>query len=73
MRLSVKAWAALLASVTVSAQQIDSAPPPRRLVDIGGRKLHLNCTVLSRTGPTVILEAGASSAQWGMPAAKVRR
>lgn len=42
MRFSLRAWAALLASVTVSAQPIDIGPPPGRLVDVGGRKLHLN-------------------------------
>jgi len=37
-----------------------SAPvPPGRLVDVGGRKLHLYCT--GKGGPTVILEAGAGS------------
>jgi pimeloyl-ACP methyl ester carboxylesterase len=60
--------AALLASVTLAAQQIDIGPAPGRLVDIGGRKLHVNCTgpfaaagPSEKTGPTVILEAGASS------------
>jgi len=33
--------------------------PPGRLVDVGGRKLHLYCT--GQGGPTVILEAGAGS------------
>jgi pimeloyl-ACP methyl ester carboxylesterase len=49
----------LLAGVPVLAQQVDIGPPPGRLVDIGGRKLHLNCT--GSGSPTVILEAGASS------------
>jgi pimeloyl-ACP methyl ester carboxylesterase len=35
------------------------ADPPGRLVDIGGRKLHIHCT--GSGAPTVILEAGASS------------
>jgi pimeloyl-ACP methyl ester carboxylesterase len=34
-------------------------PPPGRFVDVGGRRLHLHCT--GSGGPTVILEAGASS------------
>ena len=41
--------------------------PPGRLVDVGGWKLHLNCTgTKSETSPTVILEAGAGdfSATW---------
>jgi pimeloyl-ACP methyl ester carboxylesterase len=56
----------------LAAQTIDIGPAPGRLVDLGGRKLHVNCTGPSRrTGPaandseksglTVILEAGASS------------
>lgn len=60
--------AALLGSVTLAARQTDIGPPPGRLIDIGGRKLHVNCTgaaagagTSERTGPTVILEAGASS------------
>ena len=59
--------AALLASVTLAAQQIDIGPAPGRLVDVGGRRLHVNCTGQSdtgrseRAGPTIILEAGASS------------
>ena len=33
--------------------------PPGRLIDIGGRKLHIHCT--GAGAPTVLLEAGASS------------
>jgi pimeloyl-ACP methyl ester carboxylesterase len=36
-----------------------SSAPPGRLVDVGGRNLHLYCT--GSGGPTVVLEAGASS------------
>jgi pimeloyl-ACP methyl ester carboxylesterase len=36
-----------------------SAAPPGRLIDLGGRKMHINCT--GSGTPTVILEAGASS------------
>jgi len=68
LRFLPPSCAALLASVTLAAQQIDIGPAPGRLIDIGGRKLHVNCTGPSaaagpseRTGPTVILEAGASS------------
>lgn len=41
-------------------------PPPGRLIDIGGRKLHLYCT--GRGGPTVILMAGggAFSIDWAL-------
>ena len=39
-------------------------PPPGRMVDIGGYKLHLHCT--GEGSPTVVLEAGngAMSANW---------
>ena len=36
-----------------------SPPPPGRLMDVGGRKLHLYCT--GSGSPTLILEAGAGS------------
>jgi hypothetical protein len=51
--------AALLASARIMAQRIDIGPAPGRLVDVGGRKLHLRCT--GSGSPTVILEAGASA------------
>src|SRR5262245_43652329 len=44
-------------------------PPPGRLVDIGGWRLHLNCTGEARASqPTVILEAGIGdfSVEWGL-------
>jgi pimeloyl-ACP methyl ester carboxylesterase len=44
-------------------------PPPGRLVDVGGWRLHLNCTGDTRgAAPTVILEAGASdfSSEWSL-------
>ena len=44
------------ASVAVAQERY---PPPGKLVDIGGRRLHLYCT--GAGSPTVILEAGASS------------
>jgi pimeloyl-ACP methyl ester carboxylesterase len=45
--------------VTPAAAQDGVAAPPGRLVDIGGRRLHLHCT--GSGSPTVIIEAGASS------------
>jgi pimeloyl-ACP methyl ester carboxylesterase len=44
-------------------------PPPGKLVDIGGWRLHLNCTGEARAAqPTVILEAGKGdfSAEWSL-------
>ena len=49
---------ALLASVA-SAQSTPIPPAPGRLIDVGGRKLHLLCS--GEGSPTVVLEAGASS------------
>lgn len=45
--------------------------PPGRLIDIGGRKLHLYCT--GKEGPTVILVAGggAFSIDWALVQPKV--
>ena len=41
-------------------------PPPGRLIDIGGRKLHLHCA--GKGSPTVILMAGggAFSIDWAL-------
>jgi len=61
MRILALASLALLAGATLSAQLIDIGPAPGRLIDVSGRKLHVHCTGRSETGPTVILEAGASS------------
>jgi pimeloyl-ACP methyl ester carboxylesterase len=41
------------------AQQPDIGPAPGKLVDIGGRRLHLLCS--GAGAPTVVLEAGASA------------
>jgi pimeloyl-ACP methyl ester carboxylesterase len=44
-------------------------PPPGKLVDVGGWRLHLNCTgEVSATQPTVILEAGNGdfSVEWSL-------
>jgi pimeloyl-ACP methyl ester carboxylesterase len=44
-------------------------PPPGKLIDLGGWRLHLNCTGESRaSNPTVILEAGAGdfSVDWSL-------
>ena len=44
---------------TAEAQQPELPPVPGRLVDVGGRRMHLLCT--GNGAPTVVLEAGASS------------
>jgi len=58
----------LVSLVVVTQQQADrrAYPPPGKLVDVGGYRLHLNCT--GRNGPTVVLIAGAGdfSFDWGL-------
>ena len=62
----------VLAAGGASAQVTTDAPPysaPGKLVDVGGWRLHLNCTGESRLGqPTVILEAGVGdfSVEWSL-------
>jgi pimeloyl-ACP methyl ester carboxylesterase len=61
-----------------AAAQTPSTPPPLppqgRLVDVGGWKLHLNCTgEVHSAQPTVILESGAGdfSVEWSLVQPKV--
>ena len=51
--------AACWLAATLGAQQPDLPSPPGRLIDVGGRRLHLLCG--GKGTPTVVLEAGASS------------
>jgi pimeloyl-ACP methyl ester carboxylesterase len=51
-------------------------PPPGRLIDLGGWRLHLHCTGDAKAGqPTVILEAGAGdfSVDWNLVQPQVSR
>jgi len=53
----------------IIASRVDASrhPAPGKLVDVGGYRLHLNCTGTARPGrPTVILEAawGGTSLDW---------
>lgn len=62
---------ALLAAVAVGgAMSAASKPPPLRgrMVDIGGRRLHIVCKGPEHDSPTVLFEAGAFgfSADWGV-------
>ena len=59
----------LLLSLAVVGQQEPKKPsylPPGKLVDIGGYRLHLNCT--GKGGPTIVLLAGGGdfSFDWGL-------
>jgi pimeloyl-ACP methyl ester carboxylesterase len=66
------ALGATLGAAAPARAQRDTAPPlppPGRLVDVGGWRLHLDCRGTARAGqPTVILEAGAGdfSAEWSL-------
>jgi pimeloyl-ACP methyl ester carboxylesterase len=59
MKFAMLLATGLTAAVTIGAQATDIGPPPGRLVDIGGRKIHVNCS--GSGGPTVVMEAGASA------------
>ena len=50
----------------VLAQSPESYPPPGRLIDIGGRRLHIHCS--GKGSPTVLLMAGgeAYSVDWAL-------
>jgi pimeloyl-ACP methyl ester carboxylesterase len=71
----------LLLSASTAARAQDATtspplPPPGRLVDVGGWRLHLNCVGEARTsGPTVVLEAGAGdfSVDWSLVQPSVAR
>jgi pimeloyl-ACP methyl ester carboxylesterase len=62
----------LLHAVTVVAQSQSAQPPfppPGKLVDVGGWRLHLNCTGEARASqPTIILEPGLGdfSVEWSL-------
>lgn len=73
----MKTWTTLVILISTGAwgfaQQVDIGPAPGRLIDVVGRKLHLNCT---GSGPTtVVLEAGASSfaIDWSLVQPEVAR
>src|SRR5689334_11662432 len=61
MRRRLVLLLALVTPLRVRAQTTTSGPylPPGRLVDVGGRKLHLDCS--GRGSPTVILVAGGAA------------
>src|SRR5882672_7862471 len=62
MRPGTAAVYLIFLSASAGAQSIPDAvpyPPPGRLVDVGGWRLHLNCTgQATMSQPTAILEAG---------------
>ena len=62
----------LLFAAILSAQT-GIGPPPGKLVDIGGRKMHLNCS--GSGAPAVVLEAGASAfaIDWSLVQPRIAR
>lgn len=58
MRKPLSSFVVAAALVATAIAQ-DAGAPLGRLVDIGGRRLHLHCT--GTGSPTVVIEAGASS------------
>jgi pimeloyl-ACP methyl ester carboxylesterase len=73
MRVGLALFVTLCAAAAVPPQSADLGPPPGRLVDIGGRKIHMVCT--GTGSPTVVLEAGASAfaIDWALVQAEVAR
>jgi pimeloyl-ACP methyl ester carboxylesterase len=61
MRLQLVLLILILSAGPIVAQEqsTHNYPPPGRMIDIGGRKLHLNCK--GKGSPTVILIAGGSA------------
>ena len=62
------AYAATVAKAQGSSD-LPPYPPPGRLVDVGGWRLHLNCTGdIRATQPTVVLETGLGdfSVEWSL-------
>lgn len=60
--LAIVCLAAAVHAANAGAQTTEVAPPlapPGRLVDVGGWRLHINCSGVARPSqPTVILESG---------------
>src|SRR5882762_5528276 len=75
MRLSIAVVLLSFITAQVQAQNFTSQtyPPPGKLIDIGGRKLHLYCE--GKGSPTVILMAGggAFSIDWALVQPKVAK
>src|SRR5215207_4665778 len=55
------------------AADVKAYPPPGQMVDVGGYRLHINCT--GEGSPTVVVEAGwgDTSASWSWVQPKVAR
>jgi pimeloyl-ACP methyl ester carboxylesterase len=69
--VSILTFAFVVACHSQQIQPAQNYPPPGKLIDIGGRKLQLNCS--GKGSPTVILVAGggAYSIDWALVQPKV--
>jgi pimeloyl-ACP methyl ester carboxylesterase len=72
VRAPIQVCIALFLAAPLAAQR-DIGPPPGRLVDVGGYRLHLHCT--GAGSPTVVLAAGASAfaIDWALVQPEVAR
>ena len=65
IRSGVAAAVAFCSGATLAAQAAPGSPPPvGRLVDVGGHKLHLNCT--GRGSPTTMIVGAGYSFDWDL-------
>ena len=67
--LGIAGGAGSARAARAQADTTPPVPPPGRLIDVGGWRLHLDCRGEARAGtPTVILEAGAGdfSSEWAL-------
>src|SRR5262245_1364075 len=80
--ISMRAALLLFVSVPASAAFAQAetnqppSPPPGRLIDVGGWRLHINCMGEARASqPTVILEPGVGdfSVEWSLVQPEVAR
>lgn len=77
MRLFGRTWTALvllavsvmLGAVAAAAQQPSMGPPPGRLIDVGGYKLHIHC--VGEGAPTVVIDGGAGA--WSIHYAHIQK
>ena len=61
MRLGVLGVVLALAASASAQGNRPAGPPPGRLVDVGGRAVHVRCVGPASGGPTIILEAGGGA------------
>lgn len=63
----------LLLALTVAAQQQPAPAPPGKLIDLGGYKVHLDCTGHGRTPVILIAGLGGYSFDWALVQPQIAR